>query len=303
MAQATRELKRRIKGIANTKKVTKAMELVAASKMRRAVQAAVGTRAYSLSAWELITNLAEVTDANLHPLLARRAVKRGLLLVFTSDRGLAGGLNAQVIRQALEAAKAFGAAPFDVVTIGQKGQDALIRSGLSVVATFKNPARQPTLADILPIARLAIDGYTNDQYDQVFIVATDYLSPISQKPKQRVILPISRQNLLASIEAVGSARESQQRPTEFELTEYLFEPTPDAVLEAMLVRLVEVQLYQALLEATASEHASRMVAMRNATDAASDLIDELTLDFNKARQAGITQDLAEISASRAALAD
>ncbi len=301
MAQATRELKRRIKGIANTKKVTKAMELVAASKMRRAVQSALATRDYSLRAWELLTNLAEVTDANLHPLLTRRAVKRGLLVVFTSDRGLAGGLNAQVIRQALEAAKAFGAAPFDVVSIGQKGQDALVRSGLSLVATFKNPARQPTLADILPIARIAIDGYISGQYDLVQIVSTDYLSPISQKPRQRTVLPISRQDLMASIEAISSMHESVKQTAEFELTEYLFEPTPDAVLEAMLVRLVEVQLYQALLEATASEHASRMVAMRNATDAATDLIDELTLDFNKARQAGITQDLAEISASRAAL--
>ena len=301
MAQATRELKRRIKGIASTKKVTKAMELVAASKMRRAVQAAVATRDYSLRAWELLTNLAEVTDANLHPLLTRRTVKRGLLIVFTSDRGLAGGLNTQVIRQALEAAKGFGPAPYDVITVGQKGQDALVRSGLSLVATFKNPARQPTLADILPIARIAIDGYIKGQYDRVLIVATDYLSPISQKPNQRAVLPISRQDLRASIEAIGSRANGQKQPTEFELTEYLFEPTADEVMEAMLVRLVEVQLYQAMLEATASEHASRMVAMRNATDAATDLINELTLDFNKARQAGITQDLAEISASRAAL--
>jgi F-type H+-transporting ATPase subunit gamma len=301
MAQATRELKRRIRGITNTQKITKAMELVSASKMRRAVQAALTSRAYALRAHEVLTNLSTVTDRKLHPLLQQRPIKRALLVVFTSDRGFAGGLNAQVVRQAVEAAKAFEHSQVDIVAMGRKGQDALMRLGFTITASFPTPARLATLADVLPIARIAIDGYVHGAYDRIIIVGTDYLSAISQQPYQRTLLPITKRELEGIIASTAGLHDMAPSNDVLELNEYLFEPSPDEVLEAMLVRLVEVQLYQGLLEAVAAEHAARMLAMRNATDAANDLIDGLTLEFNKARQAGITKDLAEISASRAVL--
>lgn len=302
MAQETRELKRRIKGITGTKKITKAMELVAASKMRRAVQAALATRTYALRAWEILLNLADVTDPKLHRLLVKREAKRVLVVVFASDRGLAGGLNTQVVRAALQAVQRAGDTPVDIVAIGKKAEAALIRANLNIIASFPAPSRQAVLSDVLPISKIAIGQYLDGTYDQVVIVGTDYLSAIVQKPKIRTVLPISRGVLKESIDSAGNLPESSVPSVPTDLTEYLFEPSADAVLEAMLLRLVEMQLYQALLEASASEQAARMLAMRNATDAATDLIDELTLVFNKARQAGITKDLAEISASKVALA-
>jgi len=302
MAQETRELKRRIKGIASTKKITKAMELVAASKMRRAVQAALASRTYAARAWELLVNLSEVTDPNLHRLLTKRELKRALVVVIASDRGLAGGLNTQVIRAAAQAIARYGSVPVDVVAVGKKAEDALVRLKYNVVASFPISNRQATLADVLPLSKITIANYLDGKYDRVTIVGTDYVSAISQKPNVRNILPISRESVKQAMEASGPANEAFVADETFDVTEYLFEPSANEVLEAMLIRLVESQLYQALLDASASEHAARMLAMRNATDAATDLIDELTLEFNKARQAGITKDLAEISASKIALA-
>ncbi len=301
MAQ-TRELKRRIKGIASTKKITKAMELVSASKMRRAVQAALATRAYAVRAWDILVNLSDVTDPNLHRLLTKRDLKRALLVVYSSDRGLAGGLTTQLVRTVLQVIKRFGSTPVDVVTMGARAEAALVRAGANVVASWPVPSRQASLADVLPISRIAIDQYIDGTYDRVVLIGTDYLSPLAQKPRARMILPISRASVQEMMAESGPAAEPMTELETPDIQEYLFEPSPDAVLEAMLLRLVEMQLYQGLLEASASEHAARMLAMRNASDAATELIDELTLEYNKARQAGITKDLSEISASKIALA-
>lgn len=299
MPLATGELKRRIKGIRNTRKITKAMELVAASKMRKAVTAALATRAYALRARELLLNLRHVTDAQLHPLLDHRNVRSALLILYTPDRGLAGALNTQIVRVALEEVrKANGR--IDVMTVGKKGQEAIRRAGGNIIATFPNPARQPLLADVLPIARLALTQFTEKTYDRVLLVWADYQSAISHKPQSRTILPLERREIEKTIGEIA-AIEHQEKLPDAPLLEYLFEPSADVVLEAMLPRLVEMQLYQALLEATASEHASRMIAMKNASDAAGDLLDDLILDYNQARQSAITKDLAEISASRAVL--
>jgi F-type H+-transporting ATPase subunit gamma len=301
MAQ-TRELKRRIKGITSTKKITKAMELVSASKMRRAVQAALATRAYAVRAWEILVNLSEVTDPKLHRLLTKRPAKRALLVVFSSDRGLAGGLTTQLVRTVLQVIERYGSVPVDLITVGSRAEAALVRSGANIVASWPAPSRQTTLADVLPISRLAIDQYMDGSYDRVTLIGTDYLSPLAQKPRARTILPISRASVHEMMSETGPASAPLEESAAPDIQEYLFEPSPDVVLEAMLLRLVEMQLFQGLLEASASEHAARMLAMRNATDAATDLIDELTLVFNKARQANITKDLSEISASKIALA-
>lgn len=305
MAQATRELRRRIKGIGNTKKITKAMELVSASKMRHAVNAALATRTYAKRSLELLLKLSGNGSDVLHPLLQERPVQNALVIVFSSDRGLAGGLNAQVIRSALQAAN-IPDTSVRIVAFGKKAADAFRRSlvarerqgsRFTLAAVYMNPLRQPSTADIRPVARMAIDEFTTKTTDQVVVVWTDYVSAIVQKPVVRQILPMNR----AMFERLATEVVNGENGGLETQLEYLFEPSPERVFAATLPRLVEVQLLQALLESTASEHAARMVAMRNATDAANDLIDDLTLTFNQARQAGITQDLAEISASRAAL--
>lgn len=297
---ASGDLKRRIRGITNTEKITKAMELVAASKMRRSVGAALATRPYAYRAWEVLTNLSAVTDPVLHPLLVRRDVRKGLLVVFSPDRGLTGGLNAQLGRKLLEARQSFGDAPVEAIAYGKKSQEIARRSQLHLVAAFTNPFRQPRLADVLPVARLVLNGYLEGAYDRVVLVWTDYRSAIQQIVQQRVILPIERGEIEESLKETGGRNEFQGLD-EMHLREYSFEPSADEVLDVLLKRMIEMQLYQSLLDATASEHAARMMAMRNATEAAGELIDDLTLTYNQVRQANITKDLSEISASRAAL--
>lgn len=301
MPAATREIKRRIRSVGNTKKVTKAMELVAASKMRKAQEAAVATRGYALRAWGILTHLSAVVHADRHPLLRRaEEKKRSVLVVMTPDRGLTGGLNTNIIKEALQATKQRAGQHISVITIGKKGEQAMRRFGANIIASYPNLMQNPSLVEILPIAKQVIDSYAAQEIDEVLVTYANFVSVLRQNPMTRTLLPITREGLREIVESTG-------KDTTFTLTEeklpedLLFEPDPDIVLEAMLRRLTEVQIYQMLLEAVASEHSSRMMAMRSATDAADELIEELTLAFNKARQAGITQDLSEISAGRAAL--
>ncbi|MEK9152663.1 MAG: ATP synthase F1 subunit gamma, partial [Patescibacteria group bacterium] len=223
--------------------------------------------------------------ASHHPLLARRAeVKRALVVLFSSDRGLCGGFNAQMLKVLADFMKT---APerVDFVTVGRKGQDALKRQGMKIAATFTDLANNPKSTGIRPIADLAITDFIGGVYDRVYIATTDYRTALVQKPVIHELLPIAK--ITAERQETGH--------------EFVFEPSAAAVLDRMLPRLVEVQLYQALLESSASEHSARMLAMRSASDAASDMIDDLTFTFNQARQAGITREIAEISSGKAAL--
>jgi F-type H+-transporting ATPase subunit gamma len=292
----TRDIRRRIKSVGSTQKITKAMELVAASKMRRAVQQALATRAYAQAAWDVLTNVSVATDRDLHPLLTERPVERVALIVVTSDRGLAGGLNTNVVRQALEAIRAAGK-PVDVIALGNKGADGLRRAGVRMVAAFPNPHVNPTIADLAPIVKIAVDDFTKATYDKVLVAYTDFVSTLNQKARVRQVLPIRKQELQEVLDDV-SPDLGTAKPF---INPYLFEPSPDEVLEKMLRNLVESQVYQVVLESLASEHAARMVAMRNANEAAEELIEDLNLTYNQARQAGITREIAEISAGRAAL--
>lgn len=301
MPSATREIKRRIRSVGNTKKVTKAMELVAASKMRKAQEAAVSTRGYALRAWQLLTHLSHVVDERAHPLLKRtKERRRTLLILITPDRGLTGGLNTNILREAVQAMDARRGREISVITLGRKGEQAMRRMGKRIVASYPNLAARPELTAIIPVAREAMDTFTGGKADDVLVTYANFVSVLNQKPMTRQLLPMTQEGLQEVIEDTG--RDAGFRLTDETLPDdLLFEPSPDAVLEVMLARLTEMQLYQSLLEAVASEHSARMMAMRNATDAAEELIDELALAFNKARQAGITQDLSEISASRVAL--
>ncbi|MDP2789526.1 MAG: ATP synthase F1 subunit gamma [bacterium] len=295
---STLDIRRRIKSVGNTKKITKAMELVAASKMRRAVQQALATRAYAKTAWDVLTNVSAVTNRELHPLLIEREVKRVAVIVVSSDRGLAGGLNTNVVRQTLEVLKV-QTVPVDIITVGTKAADALRRLNVNIVAAFPNAHTHPTVADLQPVVKIAIDDYITGVYDKIFVVYTDFRSTLVQKAWSRQVLPIRKQELKEVLDDVDSA--ISMKEIEGFQNPYLFEPNAEAVLEKMLRNLVTSQLYQVVLESLASEHAARMVAMRNATDSAEELIEDLNLTYNQVRQASITREIAEISAGRAAL--
>jgi F-type H+-transporting ATPase subunit gamma len=303
MAISTRVIKGRIKSITNTKKITKAMELVSGAKMRKAVNAVLGTRPYATLAWDTILELARQTDASAHPLLrVSEKQERVLLIAIFSDRGLCGGFNAQLhrkLRKFEEQHKA-GTVSIDVVAVGKRGIDAFRRSGMNVIAAFTGISNNTKWREVQPIARLAIDEFTKGTYDQVVIGYTDFESAIVQDPRSRVVLPVDPKASIDDLGLVGS-KKPEEPATKPLFYEYQFEPSPDEVLEAMLPRLVETQIYQAVLESAASEHSARMMSMRSASDAAGDMIQDLQFTFNQARQSAITSEVAEITSGKAAL--
>jgi F-type H+-transporting ATPase subunit gamma len=231
-----------------------------------------------------------------------------LVVYFSSDRGLCGGFNSQLLRRYAEFAGKSDK-EIEIAAIGRKGQDSLRRKGLNIVATWNDLSNNPNSAAVRAVADLVINEFRGGGYDAVYIAYTDFRSALVQTPNVRQLLPIVRIEGLGEVsEATAQANgtphsggESLKVGDAGSAQEYLFEPSPQAVLDAMLPRLVEAQIYQALLESTASEHSARMMAMRSATDAASEMIDDLTLTYNQARQAGITREIAEISSGKAAL--
>ncbi|PJA45866.1 ATP synthase F1 subunit gamma [Candidatus Uhrbacteria bacterium CG_4_9_14_3_um_filter_50_9] len=300
MPVQTRVIKRRIKSVKNTRKITKAMELVAASKMRKAVNSVLGTRPYSKLAWNTVLSIGQAVDTSLHPLLKEPdEVKRVLMILITSDRGLAGGYNTNMIRAARQKVKELGSSvEIETVCIGKRGADAMRRLNLPVIASFTDVTNNTKFEEVLPIGRMVIDEFTKGTYDKVIIAYTDFISAITQKPIILDLLPLGTPEATAEI---GGMEKEAAEKTFTEAKEYTFEPSPRGVLDKILPRLVETMVYQAVLEAAASEHSSRMMAMRSASDAAGDMIDDLTFTFNQARQAGITQEIAEISSGKAAL--
>lgn len=279
-----REVKRRIKSIQNTAKITKAMEMVAASKMRRAQERAIAARPYADKMVEVLASLAAERQEGeeTQPLLLKRPVKRIELVHITPDRGLCGGLNASVNR----AAAGFileQSVPVSVVTLGRKGRDFMMRTGQDLRAGFVRMSDQPTVADVRPVVRIVIDDYASGFADEVYLCYTRFVSTMTQEPTVWRLLPI----------------EPTTEPGRD--IEFIYEPSPQAVLGQLLPRFVEMELYHALLEARASEHSARMVAMRNATVNAKDLIEELTLTHNKLRQQMITEELMDITGGAAAL--
>ncbi|MDD3487242.1 MAG: ATP synthase F1 subunit gamma [Candidatus Moranbacteria bacterium] len=318
MPQGIRELKRRIKSVNNTKKITRAMEMVAASKMRRAVSAVLAVRPYAHSAWSILTNMARAFENYETPLLVAREVKNICVIVITSNRGLCGGFNSQILRKVNEQLKkpsllkinrvgdkrieskvADEDIKIDFITIGRKGSDLVSKLGRKIIAQFNELTYMPKAEEVRAMARLVMDDYAAGKYDKVVIAYTDYVSAVSQQSKLRQILPISKIDLekqLAEMDIHADEYGLNEPPMEYKV-----EPDARTILENILPRLVEMQIYHAILESNASKESARMVAMRNATDAATDMADNLTLVFNQARQAGITQEIAEISAGRAAL--
>ena len=288
-----RAIKQRISSVENTSKVTRAMELVAASKMRRAQDRALSARPYASQMRQVLSQLsgyaASAGDEASHPLLAQREIKNFALIHITSDRGLAGGLNANMNRAS--ASVTLERQPevdqVSVLSVGRKGRDFFRRAGFPMLAEFTELGDFPSSSDVLPIARIVMEDYIAGNLDQVFIGFQTFVNPAVQRPTIRQILPVQPPASEDGEEAAA--------------VDFIFEPSPEALLSTLLPRYVEMQVFEAILEAQASEQSARMVAMRQATDAANDMVTDLTLVYNKARQELITGELLDIVGGKAAL--
>lgn len=286
---STQQLRERITSVRNTKQITKAMEMVAASKLRRAQESAQASRDFALLANQLLTRIRQLTDVSTHPLFARRDITQRLIIVVASDSGLAGGYNASVLKQfaaELDADSKAGIAN-NVITIGKRATDFVAKlHDVELIGAYHDFVARPTAEDIRPILINAVEGFKGKKYDAVDIVYTDYVSSVNMQPKTARLLPVAFDDIEIPVH----------------LQDAVFEPTTPQVLEETTERFVEVTMMQYMLESAASEHSSRMMAMKNATDNASDIVDDLTLALNTARQAAITQELAEITGGAEAIA-
>jgi F-type H+-transporting ATPase subunit gamma len=299
----TKEIKRRIKSTKSTKKITKAMELVSASKMKRAVSKTLASRLYASYSWDLLTSLSEkLKEQELtHPFFIEneKGNKKSLIVLITSNRGLCGGYNSQIIKKVISQLKTnLKENEVDIVTVGKKGDSAMRRVGQNVTATFTDFPDNIALQDIAPLSSFLTNEFKAGNYSKIYIAYTDFISALSQKAHIKQLLPISKQELKDVIENLGNEKETTKNKNE--RIPYLFEGDVNVLLQSLAEKLTRMQIYQMLLESNASEQSSRMVAMKNANEAAGEMIDDLTLVFNKARQAGITREISEISAGMAA---
>jgi F-type H+-transporting ATPase subunit gamma len=295
-----RELRNRIRSVKNIGQVTRALEAVSASKVRKAQAQVLATRAYAVKAWDILVNISSqggVEDA-MHPLLEVRSnVRTGAVLLLTSDRGLCGAFNTNIVRRTIEFTKAADW-PTTLVTVGRKGRDLMYRAGQQISADFTVPD-PPNVLDVTPIARTVIDDYLSGRVDVVYLAYMDFVNTLVQRPVVKRLLPL-RPSMIEG-QAMAEYLEDEPQSREQQL-EYVYEPSPTAILNEVLPRFTELQVYQAVLESLASEHSARMVAMRNATENAEALVDELVLARNKARQANITSELLDIAGGAEALA-
>jgi F-type H+-transporting ATPase subunit gamma len=292
------EIRRRIKSVRNIGQVTRAMQAVAASRMQRAQAQVKATRAYAEKAWEVLTHLAAQREVGeeLHPLLQVRPLHTVVLVLLTGDRGLCGAFNHNIIMKAVDFIEE-SPWPVKLITVGRKGRDFMLRRGEDIVAEFTAIPDQPRLVDVTPIARVAIDGFLEGRFDQVCLAYSDFINVLTQRPTVKRLLPIMPGEI--ETQAMGEYVESVRAQA---ATEYIYEPDPRSILDEVLPRFTELQIYQAILESIASEHSARMVAMRNASDNASALVGDLTLEFNKARQRAITLEIMDIAGGAEALA-
>jgi F-type H+-transporting ATPase subunit gamma len=290
MAANTRDIRRRIKSVKNTSQITKAMQMVAASKMRKAQQRALSGRPYAEELAKILGALAQAGGSEeLHPLLQeRKEVKRELVLVITTDKGLCGALNTNLLRELNQ----FDAAKTTFVAVGRKGAQYLGRLKRDLAAEFELKEAF-TFLECKQASKFCIEKFIAGEVDKVTVAFTDFKSTLRQEPTLKVILPV--QNF--EITELGGKKTEVAANT----TEYLFEPNASGVLEHLVPHYVHFAVYQMVLESRASEHSARMVAMKNATDNAKQLIKDLTLEYNKVRQAGITTELLEITTAQMAL--
>jgi F-type H+-transporting ATPase subunit gamma len=292
MASA-REMRIRIRSVRNISQVTRALEAVSASKVRKAVSAVTATRAYATKAWQVLTHIARQPGrVVLHPLLAKRhEIHKVLAVVVSGDRGLAGAYNTNIIRfvtQRFERSEV----PVCYVTVGRKGRDLLMRRRKEIIAEFVNLPAAPSYADVSAIGRVAVDEFLAGAVDEVYLVYTDFINMAQQVPVVKKLLPLE----------VGEEADRVQAFAQTRLTAaYIYEPAEEELLDEIIPRFTSLQVYQAILESLASEHAARMVAMSNATENALELVTHLQLQYNKVRQQTITSDLLDIAGGAEAL--
>jgi F-type H+-transporting ATPase subunit gamma len=281
----TRIIRRRIKGVQNTAKITRAMEMIASSKMRKAQERGLSGRPYSEKIKQVIADLATLTttDEGVHPLLQRRPINKIAIIHITPDRGLSGGLDANLNRKTANFITQ-QQTPVSLINIGSRGIDFMRRYNREVRAEFSKLGDKPSLIDTLPISHILIDDYSLGLIDTAYIVYAQFVNTMRQIPVMQQILPVIPDE---------KARSKKQ--------DYIFEPSPMAVLDKLLPRFIESEIYHAIMESIASEQSARMVAMRNATESANDLLQSLTLSYYKARQESITSELLDIVGGASAI--
>jgi len=296
MASA-REMRLRIKSVRNISQVTRALEAVSAAKVRKAIQALTATRSYANKAWQVLTHITgQPGQLNLHPLLTERAKpQNALVIVMTADRGLAGAYNTNVIRHVMKKFNNYHL-PVKYITVGRKGRDLLLRMRKPILADFSNLPATPKFGAVSAIGRLAVDDFLKGDTDEVHLIYTDFISMARQETTMKKLLPL----VVGTAEGLVEEEfgEHHREPA----AAYEYEPDQVDILDEMIPRFTALQVYQAVLESQASEHAARMIAMRNATDNAKELVGALQLEYNKVRQQAITNDILDIVGGAEALA-
>jgi len=290
-----REVRLRIRSVKNIAQVTRALQAVSASKVRKAMQAVMNTRPYATKAWQVLTHIAgQPSKESLHPLLTRRSeVKSILVVILTGDRGLAGAYNTNIVRFAAQKFDQ-SAVPTRFITVGRKGRDLLLRRRKNILAEFSNLPAAPAFVDVSVIGRMAVEEFLAGHSDEVYLVYTDFVNMVRQVPTMKKLLPLEVQVEGARVQAFE--QEARHAPAA-----YIYEPGQAEILDEIVPRFTALQVYQAILESLASEHAARMVAMKNATDSATELASALTLEYNKARQQSITSEMLDIAGGAEAL--
>lgn len=292
---SVREMRLRIRSVKNISQVTRALQAVSASKVRKAITALMNTRPYATKAWQVLSHVARQPGrSSLHPLLVERAeVKRSLAVVISGDRGLAGAYNTNLIRFLARTFKDYPN-PVQYIAVGRKGRDLLLRRQMDVIADFSHLPAAPSFVDVSAIGRLAVNEYLDGRADEVFLVYTTFVNMVKQETTIKKLLPLD----------VDQEKHVQDYSTAQpgSVAAYTYEPAEREILDEIIPRFTALQVYQAILESLASEHAARMVAMRNATDNAIELVAELQLQYNKVRQQTITNDMIDIAGGAEALA-
>jgi F-type H+-transporting ATPase subunit gamma len=296
----TRELRRRIRSVKNTAQITKAMQMVAATKMRKAQNQAVAGRPYNLTLNEAMTLLLPRIQETKHPLLEEQTEGNSAVLLLSTDKALCGSLNTNLFRATLNFMKDQKNTVF--YTLGKKGRQFCVRSGFDLAADFEN-SDLVTFRTASQIAKLVTKSFINHEIKELFIIYPDFVSALRQEPKIVRILPVDFQNLVQTLtpELANKSHQSSAISHQQDNSEFLFEPSIDELLDFILNHFVQVKIFQAMMETKASEHSARMIAMQNATDNAKELVDDLTLSYNQTRQAAITSELLEITSAQAAL--
>lgn len=292
-----RETRIRIRSVKNISQVTRALQAVSASKVRKAMQQMMNTRPYATKAWQVLTHIAgQPGRSSLHPLLTQREkVNNVLVVLVTGDRGLAGAYISNIVRFTINHFADFSV-PVRYVTVGRKGRDLMLRRRQPIVAEFSNLPAAPSYSDVSAIGQIVVEEFLAGRADEVYLVYTDFISMARQVPTTKKLLPLEFAVNQGLVESFG--RSEQRGPA----AAYIYEPDQMQILDQIIPRFTGLQVYQAIMESLASEHAARMVAMKNATDSAVALAEALTLEYNKARQQSITNEMLDIAGGAEALA-